>query len=134
MQFDEKKNRIIVSIDGKEIEIAPQDIRNLLPFKDADERVKDLTMIIHDLEREELTQIETFIHLCKEIDKTIKGLEEGLGKCEDTKCIRKYEAFIKIHLARKSTLTQVRLAIALLDKKKRGLRVRIARLETSGEE
>lgn len=134
MHFDEEKNRIIIEVEGKVIEIVPQEIRDLLPFKDKHERVKDLIMIIHDVEREELTQIETFIKECKKIDKALSNCETNIKGAPTIRDLKKQEALIKLYLARKNALAEVRRAVALLEKKKTALRVRIAKLETSGEE
>jgi len=136
MHFDEKKNRVIIKIGDKEIEIPPQDIREILPYKDKAQRVKDLRMIIHDIELEELTQIETFIARMVKLDKAMDAIEGDIkgcvgGKLKDAKI---HEGRLKALMARKNACAEIRRAVALLEKKKKGLRVRIARLETSGEE
>lgn len=134
MHFDEKKNRIIIEVGGKKIEIPPQDIREILPYKDKAQRVQDLRMIIHDIEREELTQIETFIGRMVELDKAMDKIESDIKGCGNLKDVKKHEGRLKALIARKNACAEIRRAVALLEKKKNALRVRIARLETSGEE
>jgi len=134
MHFDEKKNRVIIKVGGKEIELPPQDIREILPYKDKAQRVKDLRMIIHDIEREELTQIETFIARMVALDKAMDKIEVDIKGCGKLKDVKKHEGRLKALVARKNACAEIRRAVALLEKKKKGLRVRIAKLETSGEE
>jgi len=134
MHFDEKKNRLIIQVGGKEIELPPQDIREILPYKDKAQRVKDLRMIIHDIEREELTQIETFIARMVALDKAMDKIETDIKNCAKLKDVKKHEGRLKALVARKNACAEIRRAVALLEKKKKGLRVRIAKLETSGEE
>lgn len=136
--YNKNKNRIIVVVDdggfkGK-IQIAPQVIRDFLPTMDENEKLKDLFMIIHDLEREKLARMRYFIGRMKELEKGIGTARTELEKCDDMTCVKKWQAVIKSYVDAKNALAEIRRTITLLEKNKQPLLMRIAKLGRNPEE
>lgn len=135
MRFDKENNRIVIEIDGEEpILISPQAIRDLLPTISEEEKIKDLEMIIHDIDREKLTNMRDYIAKMKELDSEINKVREELTNCEKAICVKKWGEVIKSYIAQKNALAEIRRAIGLLEKDKKELRIRIAKLETGIKE
>ena len=134
IRYDKEKNRIVISIDGKDIWISPLFLRNLLPVKNEEEKVKELAMLIHDINREKLTRMTTFMNKSREIEKAILDTLTDLQKCSKAICIKKYEAIIKLHKQRMVVLAEIRRAVGLLNKEKQELRMRIAHLGINPED
>jgi len=131
--FDATANRIkIITDSGEEILIAPQQIRDLLPTLNEEEKIKDLEMILHDIDREALTKMEAYIAVVKKIEEDIVDARASLEKCSDMICIRKWQAMIQSFVDQKSILAEIRRAVALLEKDRRTIRIRLAHLETEG--
>jgi len=134
ISFEKDLNRIkIITDNGEEIQITPQQIRDLLPVMNEEEKIKDLEMIFHDIDREALTKMEAYISVVKKIETDIQGARNELEKCTDMICIRKWQAVIQSYVDQKSILAEIRRAVALLEKDRRTLRMRIAELETKSE-
>ena len=135
IKYDKETNRVVIKLSsGEEIEISPQTIRDILPILNKEEKVKDLLMMIHDIEKEELTRISFFIKKMKELDKGIHDAREGLTKCEKAVCVKKYSVLIKSFVDSKNALAEIRRIITLLEKMKIPIRIRIAKLGQDPDE
>jgi len=139
IRYDKKANRVIISIAGEEIILTPQIIREILPVMDEKEKAKDLAMMIHDINREKLARMEFFVTKMKELEKGIQDAREELKKCGKIVCIKKWQAVVKSYVDEKNALAEIRRTIGLLEKDKKPLRTRIARLgfdpkELTGED
>lgn len=131
MHFDEKKNRIIIETDeGTEVEIPPQKIRDLLPVISEEEKIKELQMVLHHIEMEQLTKMEDYINRMAKIAKDMDEARKDLKKCNDMTCVKKWAAVIKSFVDKKNTLAEIRRSVGLLEKTKKEIRTRIAKLET----
>lgn len=126
--FDKTKNRVIIKVKGEEFEIQPQIVRELLPVLTEEEKVKDLFMMIHDLNREKLTRMNFFIAKMKELEKGVDDARVELKKCGKMTCIKKWQVIIKSYVDSKNTLAEIRRTITLLEKNKKPLLMRIAKL------
>ena len=132
ISFEKDLNRIkIITDGGEEILITPQQIRDLLPPKDEAEKLKDLEMILHDIDREELINMLKYIATIKELEDGIREAREELKQCDDMKCIKKWQAVVQSYRDEKTAIAEIRRAVALLEKDRRTIRIRMAKLETS---
>lgn len=129
IKFDKKINRVIIELsDGKKVEIEPQIIRDVLPILNEGEKIKDLYMMIHDIEMERLTRISLFNKEMLRLEKGIDDARQGLKDCTTAVCVKKYSVLIKSFVDSKNTLAEIRRTITLLEKMKKPLRIRIAQL------
>lgn len=129
IKFDKEINRLVVTLDdGTEIEISPKDVRDQLPILDKEEKVRDLFMMIHDIEREKFTRMKYFITKMKELEKGIEDARTALGKCNKAVCVKKMQVMIKSYVDSKNALAEIRRTVGLLEKEKKPLRMRIASL------
>ena len=103
IRFDKKTNRIVVDIGLKNeagdkdvvIEIAPQDIRDILPVKDEAQKLDDLKMILHDIKRERLTKMETYMRKMAKLADDMGEARDELKECSDMICVKKWTAVVK---------------------------------------
>lgn len=129
IKYDKETNRLVITLDdGTEIEVSPKDIRNQLPTLNAEEKVRDLSMMIHDIEREKFTQMKYFITKMKELEKGIEDARGDLAKCQKAVCVKKMQVMIKSFVDSKNALAEIRRTVGLLEKQKKPLRMRIASL------
>lgn len=129
IKYDKETNRVIIKIsDEMELEITPQTIRKILPTLNEKEKVKDLFMMIHDIEKEKLTRMSFFVKKMKELEKGIDDARGELKECEKAVCVKKYSVLIKSYVDSKNALAEIRRTITLLEKLKKPLRIRIAQL------
>ena len=133
MEYDKKTNRVVIKIDETEVLITPDAIRTILPKKDEKEKVEDLKMVLHDIDMEQLTKMNYYIVKMKALD---KGIADATKKLEDAKTmldVKKWQAVTKTFVDRKNALAEIRRAVGLLEKYKKTIRIRIAKLETETE-
>jgi len=129
IRYEKETNRVVIKLsDGKEIDISPQTIRDILPTLNKEEKVQDLLMMIHDIEKEELSRMSFFIQKMKDLDKGIDNARVGLSNCQKAVCVKKYSVLIKSYVDSKNALAEIRRAITLLEKMKIPIRIRIAKL------
>lgn len=130
IQFDEKTNRIVVSVEGKDVRLSPIFLRDLLPTKTDEEKARELAMIVHEIEKEKLLNLKFFVEKVKAIDDEIAKAVEKLAAEDEFKAlyIKKWQAVIDGHGKRKIVLAEIRRAINLLEKWKEPLRTKIAAL------
>jgi len=133
MEYDEKTNRVVIKIDETEVLITPDAIRTILPKKDEKEKVEDLKMVLHDIDMEQLTKMNYYIAKMKELDKGIIDATDELKKAETMVQIKKWQAVVKSYVDRKNALAEIRRAVGLLEKYKKAIKIRIAKLETETE-
>lgn len=133
IRFDKANNRLVLTTDNnEEILISPQCIRDLLPTMSEKEKIEDLEMILHDIEREKLTKMENYIKSMRDIQSKIESAREKLISAPP-KDVKKWDVVIKSYIAEKNALAEIRRAVGLLEKDKKTIRIRIARLETQSE-
>lgn len=131
MRFDKENNRLVLTTDGgEEVFISPQCIRDLIPTLTEEEKIKDLEMILHDIDREKLTKMESYMALMRKLQDGITEARESLKKADNALEIKKWEAVGKSYVDEKNALAEIRRAVGLLEKDRKAIRVRIARLET----
>lgn len=130
IKFDNQTNKIVITLpEGNEIEISPSIMREFLPIISEEEKVKELFMMIHDLEKERLTKMTFYTKKMTELEDGIKTARTELEKCEKMMCIKKWQAVIKSYVDEKNTLAEIRRSVGLIDKTlKKPLEVRIAAL------
>jgi hypothetical protein len=131
LKFDAQRNRLVITIDENEILITADAIRDLMPVKDEKQKVEDLKMVLHDIEMEQLTKMNFYIKTMKELDDGIVKATDKLREAEDMIQIKKWQAVIKSYVDRKNALAEIRRAVGLLEKYKKEIRVRIAKLEVA---
>lgn len=139
IRYDGETNRIIITTDDGEITLTPQIIREILPTMSEEEKVRDLSMMIHDINREKFTRMKFFIAKMVELRKGIDDAREELKNCMKMTCVKKWQAIIKSYVDEKNTLAEIRRTIGILEKQKPAIRARIAKLghdpiEETGEE
>lgn len=133
MRYDEKLNRIVIDLTDFEIYVTPDAIRTILPTKNEKQKVEDLKMVLHDIDMEQLTKMNYYIVKMKELE---KGMVDTVGKLEKAETmmeVKKWQAVIKSFVDRKNALAEIRRAVGLLEKYKRSIRIRIAKVEVEAE-
>lgn len=129
ISFDKKKNCLVVILDnGDKIEIDPIKITENMPKLNIKERVKDLQMMIHYIDRQQLSKISHIFSKVPEFDKGIQDAREKLKDCKKMPCVKKWQAVSKTYVDEKNNLRELRLSINLLGKRKAELRTQIAKL------
>jgi hypothetical protein len=135
IRFDKENNRLVLTTDnGEEVFISPQCIRDLLPTMNEEEKIKDLEMILHDIDREKLTKMESYMALMRKLQDGITEAREELKKADSAILIKKWEAVGKSYVDEKNALAEIRRAVGLLEKDRKVIRVRIAKLETQSDQ
>jgi len=133
MRYDEKTNRIIINVGENEIQITPDAIRTLLPTKDEKQKLEDLKMVLHDIDKEQLTKMNYYIVAMKKLDEGITTATTKLEGATSMLEVKKWQAVTKTFVDRKNALAEIRRAVGLLEKYKKTIRIRIAKLETETE-
>ena len=129
ISFDKMKNCLVVILDnGDKVEIDPIKITENMPKLNAKERVEDLQMMIHYIDKQQLSKISHIFSKVPEFDKGIQDVREELKKCKKMPCVKRWQAISKTYVDEKNNLRELRLSINLLGKKKAGLRTEIARI------
>lgn len=103
-----------------------------------EDKVRELATMIHEIEKEQLSKIGTFMEKMIELDKKMEEATKKLEDAEDLAEAKKWDMVIASYVKRKNVLAEVRRSIGLLERKKKPLRVRIAKLgfdpvEATGE-
>ena len=126
--FEKETNRIVITLmSGKEIEIPPIDMREVIPVISEEAKIKELFMMLHDLEKEKITKMTFYINKMVELENGIQDAREELKKCTKIQCIKMWTAIIKSFVDEKNALAEIRRTVGLLDKTvKKPLSVRIA--------
>lgn len=133
MEYDIKTNRIIITDStGNKILVTPDAIRDILPTKNEKEKIDDLKMIFHYIEMEKLTKMNEYIVTIKKLDDGIVQAMKKLETAETLVHVKKWQAMVKSFVDRKNALAEIRRAVGLLEKDKKSIRIRIAKLETEG--
>jgi len=134
IRFDKENNRLVLTTDnGEEVFISPQCIRDLLPTMNEEEKIKDLEMILHDIDKEKLTKMESYMALMRTLQKGITEARDELKAADTALEIKKWEAVGKSFVDEKNALAEIRRAVGLLEKDRKVIRVRIAQLETQSD-
>lgn len=131
VKFDLIDNRLVVILsNGDKVKVDPSKIMEIMPTKDAKERVAVLQMMINYIDRQQLSQISQIltkaVKLAKGIAETRAKLQED--DCDNILCIKRHAAIAKTYVDEKNVLKELRLAVKLLSKKKMELRTEIARM------
>jgi len=135
IRFDKENNRLVLTTDkGEEVFISPQCIRDLLPTMNEEEKIKDLEMILHDIDKEKLTKMESYMALMRTLQTGITEAREKLKEADTALEIKKWEAVGKSFVDEKNALAEIRRAVGLLEKDRKVIRVRIAQLETQSDQ
>jgi len=130
VRYERSTNTIIVEENGQKIEVSPQEIRNVLPHLSDEDRIKDLEMIIHDIEREQLSSMFEYVKKMKELQQGIEDSRVELGKCMKKICVDKWKVIIKSYVDEKNTLAEIRRTIGILQRKKKEIEWRKARVSS----
>ena len=93
-----------------------------------EQKVRQLATIIHEIEKEQLSKIGNFMAKMIELDEKMDGAIDELRQATSTQGIKKWDAVLAAYVKRKNVLAEVRRAVGLLERKKKPLRVRIAKL------
>ena len=141
MHYDKETNRLVITTDDEtKIEISPQIIRKFLPVKNEEEKVRDLAMMVHDINREKFARMKFYVIKMKELQVGIEKARKKLESdgCNKMACVKKWQAVIKSYVDEKNTLAEIRRTIGILEKQKPAIRARIAALgydptEATGE-
>lgn len=130
IKLDKSTNRIIISLpDGPKVEICPMDIREFLPVINEEDKVKELFMMLHELDKEPLTQMTFYTRKMTELEDGIESARKQLSNCETNQCVNKWKVIIKSYVDEKNTLAEIRRSVGLLDKiRRKPLEYRIAAL------
>lgn len=136
IKYNEKKNRVIITLtNGTKITITivPHQLRDILPTLDAMERIKDLEMIIHDIEREQLTLMSSYVTEMRRIARGLADARGELDSCSKIVQIKAVQVKIKSFVDEKNVLAEIRRTIGILEKQKKEYRTRKARMESGVE-
>lgn len=95
---------------------------------DEEGKVKQLAMMVHELEKEQLSKIGNFMNKMIELDKDMESALKNLEQATSAIGIKKWDAILAAYTKRKNVLAEVRRSIGLIEKKKKPLRVRMAKL------
>lgn len=135
MSFDTMKSCLVVILDnGDKVEIDPEKITEHMPKLKLEEKIEDLRMMIHYIDRRQLASLNHIFSQVPIFDKGIKDAREKLKMCKKTVCVKKWQAISKTYVDEKNNLREVRLTIGLLSRKKAELRAEIARLGYNPDE
>ena len=130
LSFDKKKNRLIAIMNnGDKAEIDPLEIMKAMPIKDAKERIKDLEMMIHYIDKEQITKLAYILSNVVILNKGIEDARTELKNCDGMTCVKQWQAISKTYVDQKNNLKEIRLSIKQFDKKKMELRAIIANIE-----
>lgn len=130
LSFDVKKNRLIAIMNnGDKAEIDPLEIMKAMPIKDAKERVKDLEMMIHYIDKEQITKLAYILSNVVILNKGIQNARKELKDCDGMTCVKQWQAISKTFVDEKNNLKEIRLAIKEFNKKKMEIRAIIANIE-----
>lgn len=128
IRYDKLKNRVIVADGQIEIELYPPEIRNVLPMLTEKEKVEDLEMMMHEIDREKLTKALEYnlkmLNLVDDLEKTRRELEN----CKTATCIKQWQAIGKIILDKKNCLAEIRRTIGWLGREREKVEFRRAKL------
>lgn len=129
ISFDKMKNCLVVILDnGDKVEIDPFKITENMPKLNTKERIHDLQMMIHYIDRQQLSKLNHIFSRVPEFDRGIQDARGELKKCKKMPCVKKWQAISKTYVDEKNTLRELRLSINLLGKRKAELRTQIAKL------
>jgi len=135
MLFDEMKNCLVIILDnGDKAEIDPYKIMEAMPKKNKKEKIEDLRMMIHFIDRQQLAKLSHIFSQVPIFDAGIENAIKELKDCKKMPCIKKWQAISKAYVDKKNNLKEVRLTIGLLSRKKAELRAEIARLGYNPDE
>lgn len=130
IEYDVEQNRILIQYAGVRLSIFPVDLRkSYLESLNEEDKVKELAMMHHEINKEVLTRIGDFIKRMAEIEDDMADALDELKKCSTAVCVKKWDAVLAASVKRKNVLKEIRLSIGLLEKQKKPLRTRIAKLE-----
>lgn len=128
--LDKKNNRIIISIDDAKFTIPIYEVRKVLvPLASEEEQIRELQQALHEIEKENLVKMYLYIQKVKELADGIAGARVELSKCDKMLCVKKYDTIIKSYNYEKNNIVEIRRTVNILEKNKKELRAKIARLE-----
>ena len=135
IRLDKSLNRIIITLDsGDEISIMPATLREYLPCLTEDEKVKELFMMIHEIEKEKLINEQYYVEEIKRLNKGLSDARSQLTSGAKMVEVKRLQVIIKSYVDEKNNLIELRRIVNLLEKQKAPLRTRLAELGHKLEE
>jgi len=135
IRLDKAINRIIITLDsGDEISIMPATLREYLPCLTEDEKVKELFMMIHEIEKEKLIHEQYYVEEIKRLNKGLSDARSQLTSGAKMVEVKRLQVIIKSYVDEKNNLIELRRIVNLLEKQKAPLRTRLAELGHKLEE
>ena len=129
IDFD-KENKIIKLTDGDTNIGITYDALYPILFEvlNEEQKCRQLAMQIHNIESEQLSKIGFFMSNMIELEKGMQEALKNLEEAENAFQLKKWDLVLSSYTKRKNVLAEVRRSIGLLDRKKKPLRIRIAKL------
>lgn len=129
VSFDSMKNRLIIILaNGDKIEVEPLEVMKVMPKMTDEEKVEDLKMMMHYIDRQDLSQLSEILDKVRQYIDGIASAREELKKCTKLVCVKKWQSVSKTYLDQKNSMKELRLTVKLFDEKKKELRTKIAQL------
>jgi len=130
-EYNKETNRFIITLENKtKIEVSATTlIENIIPIVSEEEKIKELCMILHDMDKEVLTKANFYIKKMIELTKGIDSARDSLKDADSMLAVKKWTAIVKSYVDSKNALAEVRRTIGLIDKiSRKPIRLRIAAL------
>ncbi|GAG61953.1 unnamed protein product, partial [marine sediment metagenome] len=89
-RYDEKSNRIIIMLKNGEFEVKVTTLREVIPIISEEKKIKELFMILHDIDKEVLTKASSFIKKMVELEKGISDARKELEGAETMIEVKKW--------------------------------------------
>jgi len=116
-KYDKDSNRMIITLeDGTEIKVKTTTLREIIPVINEEDKIKELFMILHDIDKEVLTKSSFFIRKMVALEKGIEDARTSLEGAQTMIEVKKWTAIIKSFVDSKNALAEIRRTIGLIDK------------------
>ena len=116
-KYDKDSNRMIITLeDGTEIKVKTTTLREIIPVINEEDKIKELFMILHDIDKEVLTKSSFFIRKMVALEKGIEDARTSLEGAKTMIEVKKWTAIIKSFVDSKNALAEIRRTIGLIDK------------------
>ncbi len=130
-EYNKETNRFIITLENEtKIEVSATTlIENIIPIVGKEEKIKELCMILHDMDKEVLTKANFYNKKMVELEKGIADARKKLEKADSMLSVKKWTAIVKSYVDSKNALAEIRRTIGLIDKiSRKPIRLRIAAL------
>ena len=129
-EYNKETNRIIITLSNDEkFSVSNSTLREVIPVIDEEEKIKELFMILHDMDKEVLTKANFYNKKMVELEKGIADARKKLEQADSMLEVKKWTAVVKSYVDSKNALAEVRRTIGLIDKiSRKPIRLRVAAL------